>query len=154
MLEETQAQVKPSERLRCPFQEDNLYVQKDALKRIRMWKNLEHSLMVDQLPSVELHGDVAAQACLHPLMTIPQMVTCDKQTVPLEEDGHVPMEPREDAQCVNKGSVQHDRQRMLQVGEEIQEGKEQENEQGSSKRRSGILGWWEVLYTWLPSIGT
>ena len=50
------------------------------------------------------------------------------------------MEPLEDAQCVNKGSVQHDRQRMLQVGEEIQEDKEQENERGSSERRSGILG--------------
>ena len=80
-----------------------------------MWKNLEHFLSVEQLPSVELHGDVAAQACLHPLMTIPQMVTCDKQTVPLAEDGHVPMEPREDAQCVNKGSVQRDRQWMLML---------------------------------------
>ena len=89
--------MKPSERLRCPFQEDNLYVQKDALKRIQMWKNLEHSLMVEHLPSVKLHRDVAAQACLHPLMTIPQMVTFDKQTVPLVEDGHVTMEPREDA---------------------------------------------------------
>ena len=63
-----------------------------------MWKNIEHSLRVEQLPSVELHVDVAAQACIHPLMTIPQMVTCDKQTVPLAEDGHVPMEPREEAQ--------------------------------------------------------
>ena len=34
-------------------------------------KNLEHSLRVGQLPFVELHGDVSAQACLHPLMTIP-----------------------------------------------------------------------------------
>ena len=84
--------------------------------------------------------DVAAQACHHPLMTIAQMVTRDKQTVPPAEDGHVPMEPREDAQCVNKGSVQRDRQRRLQVGVEIQEGKEQDNEQGSSECRSGILG--------------
>ena len=42
---------------------------------------------------------------------------------------------------------------MLQVGEEIQEDKEQEIEHGSSERRSTILGWWEVLGTWLPSIG-
>ena len=90
-----------------------------------MWKNIDHSLRVEQLPSVELHVDVAAQACIHPLMTIPQMVTCDKQTVPLAEDGHVPMEPREEAQCVNKGSVQRNRQQILQVGVVIQEGKEQ-----------------------------
>ena len=48
-----------------------------------MWENLDQSLRVEQLPSVELHGDVAAQAYLHPLMTILQMVSCDKQTVPL-----------------------------------------------------------------------
>ena len=41
------------------------------------------------------------------------------------------MEPREDAHCVNTGSVQHGRHRMLQVGEEIQDDKEQENEQGA-----------------------
>ena len=44
------AQVKPSERLLCLIQVDNLYVQKDALKRIRMWKNLENTLRVEQLP--------------------------------------------------------------------------------------------------------
>ena len=70
-----------------------MYVEKDALKRIRMWMNLEHSLRVEKLPSVVLHGDVAAQACLHPLITIPQMVSCDKHTVPLAEDGHVPWSP-------------------------------------------------------------
>ena len=56
MLEETHSPMKPSERLPCPFQGDNLYAQKDPLKKVRMWKNLEHFLSVEQLPSVELHS--------------------------------------------------------------------------------------------------
>ena len=34
------------------------------------------------------------------------------------------MEPGEDEQCENKGTLERDRQQMLQVGEEIQEDKE------------------------------
>ena len=56
------------------FQDDNMYLQKEARMRIWMLQNLEHSHRLVQLPSGELNGDVAAQACLNPLMTIPQIV--------------------------------------------------------------------------------
>ena len=103
-----------------------------------MSKNLEHSHRVVQIPSGGVHVDVTAQACLHPLMNIPQIVSWDKQTMPLVEDGRVLMEAAEDEQWDNKGPLESHRQRMLQVGEDIQEDKELENEHWSSERRSSI----------------
>ena len=90
------SQVMLSERHSCPYHYDYFYIQKAAFERIWMLKNLEHSHRLVQLPSGELNGDVAAQACPKTLMTIPQVVSCDKQIVLLAYNGHVLMEPGED----------------------------------------------------------
>ena len=57
----------------------------------------------------------------------------------------------DDEDCKNKESVQGKGQKKLQLGDKMEEVGE-ENEEHISELASGLLGWWQLLQTWLQAL--
>ena len=72
-----------------------------------------------QGPSVERSKDIPVQACLQPLISIPQMLSFNQQTVKNMDNGHALVEDDED--CKNRASFQGSEHRKLQVGDKMEE---------------------------------
>lgn len=58
-----------------------------------------------------------------------------------------------DENCKNKESIQGKGQKMLQVGDKMEEDGE-ENDGHISELGSGYLVWWKYLQTWLQALAT
>ena len=72
-----------------------------------------------QGPSMELHKELPMQACMKPLISIPQMISFNQQTVWNMENGQALVE--DDENCKNRASFQGSEHRMLQVGNKMKE---------------------------------
>ena len=87
------------------------------------------------------------QACLHPLISIPQMFPVSQQAAQNMDNGWALVEFSEACKTENLSQA---RNRMLQVGDML--GKQNEGE--ISELRSGFLRWWQMLQTCLQALGT
>ena len=111
--------VKSRKSVLCHFQRETIHLPDDPVDRIQISNNMQLSNRAVQGPSVELNKEIPMQACLQPLISIPQMISLNQQTVQNMDNGQGLREVNED--CRNRASFQFSEHRMVQVGDKMEE---------------------------------
>ena len=111
--------VKSRKSVLCHFQREIIHLPDDSVDRIHITNNIQLSHKAVQGPSVELNKEIPMQACLQPLISIPQMISLNQQTVQNMDNGQGLREVNED--CRNRASFQFSEHRMVQVGDKMEE---------------------------------
>ena len=96
--------VKSHKSLLCQFQRETIHLPDDPVNRIQITNNIQLSHKAVQGPSVEINKEVPMQACLQPLISIPQMISFSQRTVQNMDNVHAFLEDDED--CKNKEPFQ------------------------------------------------
>ena len=111
--------VKSCESLLCHFQRETIHLPDDPVDRIQISNTIQLSNRAVQGPSVELNKEIPMQACLQPLISVPQMISLNQQTVQNMDNGQGLREVNEN--CRNRASFQFSEYRMVQVGDKMEE---------------------------------
>ena len=111
--------MKSHESLLCHFQRETIHLPDDPVDRIHITNKIQLNHKAVQGPSVERSKDIPVQACLQPLISIPQMLSFNQQTVKNMDNGQALVEDDED--CKNRASFQGSEHRKLQVGDKMEE---------------------------------
>ena len=94
--------MKSCESLFCHFQRETIHLPDDTADRIQITINIQLSHKAVKGPSVEHSKEVPVQACLQPLISIPQMFSFNQHTVQNMDNGQALVEDDED--CKNRAS--------------------------------------------------